>query len=41
MKEPCNLIRDLMPLYHDEVASEESILAIREHLDECRECRKY
>ena len=41
MKYPCNLIRDLMPLYHDEVASEESILAIREHLDECRECRKY
>lgn len=41
MKYPCNLIKDILPLYHDRVASEESINAINQHLKECRECREY
>jgi len=41
MKYPCDLIRDIMPLYHDEVASEESRRAVEEHLEECSACREY
>ena len=37
----CNIIEDLMPLYHDEVCSEESKKLIEEHLKECNECRNY
>ena len=41
MKYPCDLIRDIMPLYHDEVASEESRKAVEEHMKECSACREY
>ena len=41
MKYLCNLIRDILPLYHDSICSEESRCAIEEHLEECRECRQY
>jgi len=41
MKYPCDLIRDIMPLYHDEVASEESRKAVEEHFEECSVCRGY
>lgn len=41
MKYPCDLIRDIMPLYHDEVASEESRKAVEEHMEECSACREY
>ncbi|MBQ8278269.1 MAG: zf-HC2 domain-containing protein [Roseburia sp.] len=41
MKYPCDLIRDILPLYHDEVASEESIKVVEEHLCECSECKEY
>ena len=41
MKYPCDLIRDIMPLYHDEVASEESRKAVEEHLEECLVCKEY
>jgi len=36
----CNIIRDLLPLYHDEVASTESRELVEEHLETCEECRK-
>ena len=32
MKYPCDLIRDLLPLYQDGVCSEESRAAVEEHL---------
>ena len=35
----CEVIRDLLPLYVDEVVSEESRELIEEHLKECEECR--
>lgn len=41
MKYPCELIKDLLPLYVDEVASEESRTAVDEHLAECDSCREY
>lgn len=41
MKYPCDLIRDIMPLYHDEVASEESRKAVEEHFCECQKCKAY
>lgn len=41
MKYPCNLIRDLMPLYHDQVSSPESSAAVEAHFQECAACREY
>ena len=40
-KIPCELIRDLMPLYLDELTSEKTEEVIREHLQECDGCREY
>lgn len=37
----CEVIRDLLPLYVDEVASDESCALIEEHLEECQRCREY
>lgn len=41
MKYPCNLIRDILPLYHDQVVSDESIQLVEEHLCECDLCKEY
>ncbi len=38
MKYQCGMIRDLLPLYHDNVCSMESREAVDEHLTECNEC---
>jgi len=38
--EKCYLIRDLLPSYIDEVCSEETNDMIKNHLNECEECRK-
>lgn len=40
MNYPCNMIRDLLPLYYDGVCSEESQTAVEEHLSECLSCRQ-
>ena len=40
MKRNCALVKDLLPLYIDELCSEETGEFIREHLDECEDCRK-
>lgn len=34
----CEIIRDLLPLYADGLASEESVRVIEEHLKSCSEC---
>ena len=39
MKTPCNVIRDLLPLYQDGVCSPESRQLVAEHLEECETCR--
>lgn len=36
---PCNLIKDLLPLYADGVVSAETAQIIAEHLAECPDCR--
>ena len=36
----CDIVKDLLPLYADDVCSEKSKAAIEEHLKECEECRK-
>lgn len=40
MKQECAMIADLLPLYADEVCSEESRKAVEEHLLQCESCRK-
>lgn len=40
MKLSCEIIEDLMPLYADDVCSEQSKRAVAEHLKECETCRK-
>lgn len=40
MNKDCNIVRDLLPLYADNQASEESADFITEHCFECDECRK-
>lgn len=39
-KLPCGMIRDLLPLYAEELAGPESRAAVEEHLQTCKECRK-
>jgi len=41
MNMKCEVIRDLLPLYVDGVASEESRALIEEHLKTCEGCREY
>lgn len=38
MKLSCNVARDLLPLYHDGVCSDESRALVEEHLDGCPDC---
>ena len=38
---PCEVIKDLLPLYVDDVCSEKSKAIIEEHLAECEGCRNY
>lgn len=35
----CNIVNDLLPLYTDELTSEETNSFIRKHLDECPNCQ--
>jgi len=36
----CNIIRDLIPLYLDDVCSEETKELVKEHLNTCEECSR-
>lgn len=40
-KIPCEIIRDLLPLYQDDICSEKSRIAIEKHMKECESCRTY
>lgn len=37
----CDIVRDLLPLYVDEVCSEKSREAVEDHLEGCAACRAY
>ena len=39
MKNKCQVINDLLPLYVDQVCSKESRILVEEHIAECRECQ--
>lgn len=39
MRNECNMIRDVLPLYMDEIASEDTISFVEEHLEKCVACR--
>ena len=40
MKISCEIIKDLLPLYHDSVCSRESKDMVDEHLSYCNNCRE-
>lgn len=40
MKISCNIIRDLLPLYVEDLASEDTRAMVDEHLHDCEECTK-
>ena len=37
----CEIIKDLLPLYYDNVCSNDSKLLVEKHISECTSCRKY
>lgn len=39
MRNECNIIRDILPLYIDEIVSEDTISSVEEHLEKCTSCR--
>ncbi len=41
MKLDCNVIQDLLPLYIDDVCSEQSRKLVEEHIKECEICQKF
>ena len=41
MKYECDIVKDLMPLYIDDVLSENSKIFVKDHIDSCETCRKY
>lgn len=41
MKISCEIIKDLLPLYHDNVCSNESRTIVEKHLLQCDTCKKY
>ncbi|MBO5089126.1 MAG: zf-HC2 domain-containing protein, partial [Lachnospiraceae bacterium] len=40
MKNTCNVVRDLMPLYVDDMLSEESKQLVEEHIEQCEACKE-
>lgn len=40
MGNKCNIVRDLLPSYIDNLCSKESIFFIEEHMNSCKECRE-
>ena len=40
-KMSCEIIKDLLPLYYDDVCSNDSKLLVEKHINECTSCRKY
>ncbi|MBQ8758984.1 MAG: zf-HC2 domain-containing protein [Clostridia bacterium] len=37
----CEVIRDLIPMYIDKTASDETVEQVKIHLQECEDCRRY
>jgi len=41
MDNQCNIVKDLLPLFHEDLTSDESNQMIKAHLDICNECSNY
>ena len=41
MKNVCSIVRDILPLYVEDMVSEETAKFVKEHLVECENCREY
>ena len=41
MKYECDIVKDLIPLYIDDVLSENSKTFVKDHMDSCESCKKY
>lgn len=39
MKNECNIVRDIIPLYLENIASEDSVSFVEEHIKGCEQCR--
>ena len=39
MKTSCAVIKDLLPLYYDDVCSKESKVLVEEHIEGCEDCK--
>lgn len=39
MRNECNIIRDILPLYIEEIVSEDTVSFVEEHLEKCVACR--
>lgn len=39
MRNECNIVRDILPLYIDEIISRDTISFVEEHLEKCETCR--
>lgn len=37
----CNIVRDMLPMYIEKLTSEESNVAIRQHLERCEDCMRH
>lgn len=41
MKVTCNVIKDILPLYLENMISDDSCAMIEEHVEQCQECKNY
>ncbi|HHT50983.1 MAG TPA: zf-HC2 domain-containing protein [Eubacteriaceae bacterium] len=41
MKVTCNVIKDVLPLYLENMLSDDSCIMVKEHIDQCQECKNY
>ena len=39
MKNECNIIKDILPLYVEDMVSEDTKILVENHLDECIDCK--
>jgi hypothetical protein len=41
MKVTCNVIKDILPLYVENMLSADSCIMVEEHIEQCQECKNY
>lgn len=37
----CSIVRDVLPMYIEKLTSEESNIAVRQHLERCEDCMRH